>query len=85
MTSPKTVADLKEGEEATIVRVDGRGHFRKRLLEMGLVRGTRLRLLGQAPLGDPLEVKVRGYLLALRRAEAREIQVELLVNPDLEK
>jgi len=84
VVSPKTVADLKEGEEATILRVKGRGPFRKRLLEMGMVRGTRLRLLGQAPLGDPLEVKVRGYLLALRRAEAREIQVEVLASPDLD-
>ena len=73
---PKTVADIQEGQEATIVRVDGRGRFRRRLLEMGLVRGTRLRLLGHAPLGDPLEVKVRGYLLALRRDEAKEIFIE---------
>ena len=49
MGSPKTVVDLKEGQEATIVRVEGRGRFRKRLVEMGLVRGTRLRYVGQAP------------------------------------
>ena len=72
----KTVADLKEGEEATILRVNGRGHLRARILEMGLVRGARLRMLGQAPFGDPLEVKVGGCVLALRRAEAQQIQVE---------
>ena len=72
----KTVAELTEGEEATVVGVRGRGAIRTRLLEMGLTRGTRLTMIGRAPLGDPLEVKVRGYLLALRREEARDIVVE---------
>jgi ferrous iron transport protein A len=75
MPLPKTVADLKDGEEATITRVRGNGPFRTRVVEMGLVRGSRLQLVGQAPLGDPLEVKVRGCLLALRRDEARNIEV----------
>jgi ferrous iron transport protein A len=76
MAPRKTVADLKDGEEATIVRVNGRGRFRARFLQMGLTRGVRLRMMGQAPLGDPLEVKVRGCLLALRRTEAEQIQIE---------
>ncbi len=76
MNSTKTIADLKEGEEARIVRVSGGSRFRARIVEMGLVRGARLRMMGQAPLGDPLEVKVGGCLLALRRTEAQLIQIE---------
>ena len=76
-----TVADLVEGEEARITEIRSRGRFRQRLLEMGLVRGTSLKMLGHAPLGDPLAVKVRGYLLALRRAEAAQILVERLDTP----
>lgn len=76
MAPPKTVADLNEGEEGTILRVEASGRFRARLLEMGFVRGTRVRLVGTAPLGDPLEVSLRGSNLALRRAEARHILVE---------
>ncbi len=75
MTRKKTVADLRDGEEATIVDIRGPESIRTRLMEMGLVRGTRLRMLGRAPLGDPLEVKVRGTALALRRQEARQILV----------
>jgi Fe2+ transport system protein FeoA len=75
MNGLKTVADLKEGEEAVIVRVNGRGALRIRLVEMGLVRGARVRRLGDAPLGDSLEVRVRGALLALRREEAKAIFV----------
>jgi len=76
MGKPKTVADLKEGEEGVVVQVGGSVHLRTRLLEMGLVRGARVRLVGKAPLGDPLEIKVRGASLAIRREEAERVHID---------
>ena len=76
MEKPKTVADLKEGEEGVVVQVGGSVQLRTRLLEMGLARGARVRLVGKAPLGDPLEIKVRGASLAIRREEAKRVRID---------
>jgi ferrous iron transport protein A len=64
---------LPVGEEARIAAVAGRGPFRRRLLELGLLPGTPIRRVGQAPLGDPLSFRVRGAVICLRRAEAATI------------
>lgn len=72
----ETLADLKPGEKAKIIRVGGEAAANKRLLEMGLTRGAPLCVVRVAPLGDPVEIKVRGYNLSLRKTEARTIEIE---------
>lgn len=74
----KTLFDLVTGDIARIVRIRGEGprSIRQRLLDMGVTRGTLVRVERHAPLGDPVEVTIKGYYLALRMSEAREIEVE---------
>jgi ferrous iron transport protein A len=59
-----------------VLRVEGSDDISQRLLEMGLTPGTQVRLLGVAPLGDPLELELRGYRLSIRRSEAARVEVE---------
>ena len=75
-TMNKTLADLKPGETAKIIRVGGEAAANKRLLEMGLTRGAPLTVVRIAPLGDPVEIKVRGYNLSLRKTEAKTVEIE---------
>jgi ferrous iron transport protein A len=70
-----TLNTLPHGAEARVVSVDGESAVARRLLEMGVVPGAPVCVIKAAPLGDPIEVRVRGYHLALRRAEAQTIQV----------
>ncbi|MDQ1560497.1 MAG: ferrous iron transport protein [Pyrinomonadaceae bacterium] len=70
-----TLNTLAHGTEARVVSVDGEGAVARRLMEMGVVPGAPVCVIKAAPLGDPIEVRVRGYHLALRRAEARAILV----------
>ena len=72
-----TLDTLPVGHEAVITTVGGEGSLRCRLLDMGLIPKTRVRVEKIAPLGDPMELRVRGYALSLRKEDAREIQVEL--------
>jgi ferrous iron transport protein A len=69
------LADLHIGDAAVVDGVEGGGAMAVRLLEMGFVPGTRVRLVKAAPLGDPLELQVRGYHVSLRLEEARRIRV----------
>ncbi|WP_298814598.1 FeoA family protein [Chloroflexus sp.] len=71
-----TLDQLARGQRAIVVRIEGDRLFRRRLLDMGLLYGETVTLSGVAPLGDPLEVTVKGYRLSLRRTEARLIHVE---------
>lgn len=71
-----SLGELPPGRPARVVRLEGQGPIRQRLQEMGLVRGTPVEFVRAAPLGDPLEVKVRGYSLTLRRADAQAVRVE---------
>lgn len=76
--TPQTATSLDalpHGVEARVVAVKGAGAVTRRLLEMGVVPGAPVRVIKAAPLGDPLEVRVRGYHLALRRNEAQTIEV----------
>ena len=75
--SKKTLDTLKVGESATITAVWGNGARRCHLLDMGLIPKTRVTLTRVAPLGDPLELKVRGYTLTLRKEDASMIEVEI--------
>jgi ferrous iron transport protein A len=73
--SPTTLAALDVGEGATVVAVEAGGAMAIRLLEMGFVPGTWVKLLKTAPLGDPLQLQLRGYHISLRRAEAATVRV----------
>jgi len=68
---------LQPGSRGKVARVSATGGLRRRLLEMGLVAGTEIAVDGVAPLGDPVEVTVKGYHLTLRRNEAEAIFVEV--------
>ena len=68
---------LPLGQEAVITAVGGGGALRCRLLDMGLIPRTAVRVEKTAPLGDPIELRVRGYALSLRKEDARNIQVEV--------
>lgn len=70
-----SLAALGVGARARVIAVKGSGAVARRLMEMGVVPGAHVRLIKSAPLGDPIEVRVRGYHLALRRAEAQSITV----------
>ncbi len=67
--------EIKEGQSATIFRVGGKGAFRRRLLEMGLVKGTVVYVEKYAPLKDPIELFIKGYSISLRVEEAALITV----------
>lgn len=70
------LSELKEGQTATVARVGGDGPFRRRLLEMGFLRGTEVYIEKYAPLRDPIELILKGYHLSLRVDEAARIEVE---------
>ena len=72
----KTLQDVKVGERATIVRLHGEGALKRRIMDMGLTRGTEVFVRKVAPLGDPMELTVRGYELSVRKGDAGLIEVE---------
>ena len=73
-----TLDKLVPGESGRIVRIHGRGPVRRRLVDMGLTHGVVIEMVKTSPLGDPVEYRLRGYHLSLRKSEARTIEVELL-------
>lgn len=72
------LADLPVGHRANVIQVTGGDDLALRLLEMGLTPGVEVSLIGVAPLGDPLELEVRGYRLSVRKSEARRVEIEPL-------
>jgi Fe2+ transport system protein FeoA len=70
------LSDLKEGQTGRIVRVGGQGVLRRRLLEMGLIKGTQVYVEKYAPLKDPIEIIVKGYHVSLRVEEASQVILE---------
>ncbi len=74
-TDELSLAKLPIGAQARVLAVNGSGAIARRLMEMGVVPGAPVRVIKAAPLGDPLEIRVRGYHLALRRTEAQTITV----------
>ena len=73
--SPRSLDILPIGAQARVMGVTGTGAVARRLIEMGVVPGAPVRVIKTAPLGDPIEIRVRGYHLALRRTEAQTISV----------
>ncbi|MCI1944190.1 FeoA family protein [Clostridium luticellarii] len=71
----KTLKDTKCGENVTVVKVHGKGAIRRRFMDMGLTKGTEIYIRKVAPLGDPVEIKVRGYELSLRKEEAAIVEI----------
>jgi Fe2+ transport system protein FeoA len=76
--SIKILSDLKKGEKGRIVKIRGKSNIHHRLMDMGLVAGSGIEMQRVAPLGDPVEIKVKGYNLTLRKEEAACIHVEAL-------
>ena len=72
----RTLAELGPGDRARVTKVAGDVDAARRLMDMGLIRGTPVEVVRRAPLGDPIEVKLRGFMLTLRRSEAEHITVE---------
>ncbi len=73
----KSLNNLKQGETGKIRSFKGKGEVRKHLMEMGLVRGSDIKVERVAPLGDPIEVKIKGYSLSLRKEDAKKIEIEI--------
>mgnify|MGYP003375695351 CR=1 FL=1 len=71
----KTLKDARVGQTVTVARVHGEGPVRRRIMDMGITRGVELYLRKVAPLGDPIELNVRGYELSLRKADAERIEL----------
>ena len=72
----KTLRDTKPGETVKVVKLNGSGAVKRRIMDMGLTKGTEVYIRKVAPLGDPVEITVRGYELSLRKADAEMIEVE---------
>ena len=70
------LTNLPVGKSAKVLSIDGNNPITRRLMEMGVVPGVSVRLIKSAPFGDPLEIRVRGYNLAMRKSEAQTIEVE---------
>ncbi|PWM26996.1 MAG: ferrous iron transport protein A [Oscillospiraceae bacterium] len=72
----KTLRQTRVGEDATVVKLHGEGAVKRRIMDMGITKGVSVHVRKVAPLGDPIEVTVRGYELSLRKADADMIEVE---------
>ncbi len=72
----RTLKDVKVNETAVVLRVTGDGPVRRRIMDMGITKGVEIYVRKVAPLGDPMELNLRGYELTLRRADASMIEVE---------
>ena len=72
----KTLRDVKVGETVKVVKLHGEGAVKRRIMDMGLTKGTEVFVRKVAPLGDPVELTVRGYELSLRKADTEMIEVE---------
>jgi Fe2+ transport system protein FeoA len=73
----KKLNELKKGDRGKVVKISGGGSVYQRLMDMGLISGSEVEMQGVAPLGDPIEVRVKGYNLSLRKSEAACISVEV--------
>lgn len=72
----KTLKDAKIGDTVKVVKVTGSGPIKRRIMDMGITKGTEIYIRKVAPLGDPLEITVKGYELSLRKGDAEMVQIE---------
>lgn len=71
-----TLKDLKPGQEGTVINIGEKGSARRRIMDMGVTPGVIIKVIKVAPLGDPIEINIRGYELSLRKDEAKQIEVK---------
>lgn len=71
----KSLKDVKVGETATVVKLHGEGATKRRIMDMGITKGVQVLVRKVAPLGDPMELSVRGYELSVRKADAEMIEI----------
>lgn len=72
----KTLKDVPVGKTAVVVKLNGEGPVRRRIMDMGITKGVEIFVRKVAPLGDPMELNLRGYTLSLRKADAEMVEVE---------
>ena len=72
----KTLREAKVGDTVTVVKLHGEGAVKRRIMDMGITKGVQVHIRKVAPLGDPVEITVRGYELSIRKADADRIEVE---------
>lgn len=72
----RTLRDIRPGETVTVTKLDGEGAIKRRIMDMGITKGVSIFVRKVAPLGDPVEIRVRGYELSLRKGDAGSILVE---------
>lgn len=72
----KTLREVKSGEKVTVVKLNGEGAVKRRIMDMGITKGCSVYIRKVAPLGDPVEVTVRGYELSVRKEDAQMVEVE---------
>jgi len=72
----KTLKEIKPGETVQVVKIGGGGPIKRRIMEMGITKGVEVHVRKVAPLGDPVEITVRGYELSLRKEDAESIEVK---------
>ena len=72
----KTIKDMGIDDTAKVVRLHGQGAVKRRIMDMGLTKGVEVKVRKLAPLGDPIEITVRGYELSIRKADAETIEIE---------
>jgi Fe2+ transport system protein FeoA len=77
-----TLKDIEPGTRVIVRRLTGQGKIKRRLMDMGIIAGTEIEMQKIAPLGDPVEIKFKGYNLSLRREEAAMIEVDLSLSED---
>ena len=71
----KTLKDVKVGEDCVVARLHGEGPVKRRIMDMGITKGVAIHVRKVAPLGDPMELNVRGYELSIRKADAEMIEI----------
>ena len=72
----KTLRDIQIGDKAIVTKINGEGKVKRRIMDMGITKGTEIYVRKVAPLGDPIEVTVRGYELSIRKEDANIIEME---------
>lgn len=72
----KTLNEVKAGETVTVTKLNGAGAIKRRIMDMGITKGVEIKVRKIAPLGDPMELNLRGYELSVRKADAENIEVE---------
>ncbi len=71
-----TLREVKKGQTVTVLKLNGEGAVKRRIMDMGITKGTEIYVRKVAPLGDPVEVTVRGYELSVRKADAEMVEVQ---------